>query len=761
MLPHRILDYKTFRALYVLLQDKADSLGDAAIAITERILPETDSSWEYSKSQFILLIAPGLRVMLIGTNLERSNHRGRDRNSGREVVQVQVDLTFDIHPITVFLKQLRDRLSEPTLVLRALRKITRHPPTNSGYLQSELMLQILVQQETSQSQIQELPPSRSINLAQQERLFYQTIVQMHEGTRLPTILSQAVEEGRSVLQVDRLLIYQFNIFPGNETNAEGDRLPKSGYITYEAKAGTSIPPVLHLTEEKSCFCDDLSLLQKYEKGAVVDIDDVEVSYEPFPCLLNLLRSYSIRAKLVVPILINHRTWGLLIAHQCYYPRRWLESEKTILKRLADYLAIAIEHSAAKEMLAANLDRENSNEKNTENLHGKLLETQIENRIKSEFLAAISHELRTPLTYIIGMSATLLRLGFSPEAASVSLSPTKQREYLQKIQDSGKHLLDLINTILELSELEAGKSVLNIRTFSLTHLIQSCQNAMQKSARDRGINLVSEIRLNDREDRFKADQSRVQQILNNLLNNALKFTETGGEVSLRVWREEDTAILQVSDTGIGIEKQEFPFLFEKFHQLEAAYERQYPGMGLGLALTRQLVELHGGIIEVDSSPGVGSVFTVSLPSQPQDSLGAKSAINSPSLKTVSGTIPLGRLVLIENDEQMAWELCDLLTAAGYQAIWLLDGSTVAQQVKVLRPLAIITETQLPDMSLQELIGILRSSTSTYKIKILAIANASEREVLTSGDRMQPDAYLDKPLRFEQLLQTLSNILRPAL
>jgi two-component system sensor histidine kinase/response regulator len=118
-----------------------------------------------------------------------------------------------------------------------------------------------------------------------------------------------------------------------------------------------------------------------------------------------------------------------------------------------------------------------------------------------------------------------------------------------------------------------------------------------------------------------------------------------------------------------------------------------------------------------------------------------------------------LVLIQDNEQMAWEICDLLTAAGYQAIWLLDGSTVTQQIEVLRPLAIITETQLPDMRVQELITILRNSTTTYKIKVLAIADASEQQELSQDPLTEPDVYLNKPLQLEELLQTLSRILSP--
>lgn len=754
MLPHRILDYKTFKQLYVLLQGKADTLGEAAICITERILNQTDSesSWNYGRSQFLVLVSPALRVLLIGTPLGQS--------SVYELPYLQVEFTFDTQPIAVFLKQLVRELSDPSVATQALRKVIRTPQVNSAYLQGELMLQVLSRVEESESGLQDTWGGAFVHPARQERLFYQIIAQMQQGVDLPTILSTAIEEGRSLLQVDRLLIYQFDVFSSSEH--QDDPLDKKwGCITYEAKGGNSISPVLHLTEEKSCFVYGCQSREKYQQGWVAVISDVESSYRDSPCLLDLLRHYNVRSKLVVPILVRKQIWGLIIAHQCHYPRRWLEWEKQTVKRLADYLAIAIERSQSEKDLslvsAASESMAQEAEMNILDLQSDLLNSQIQNRIKSEFLAAISHELRTPLTYIIGMSATLLRLAFSADLSGKNLSVDKQRRYLEKIQDSGRHLLSLINNLLDLSQLEAGKAVLNIRKFSLTTLVRNCQSNLQSLSQDKGLSLVVNIYVNEDEDIFFADQYRVQQVLLNLLNNAIKFTEEAGTVTLTVWREEDMAIFRVEDTGIGIQKNAFSFLFEKFQQLETAYERQYPGMGLGLALTRQLVELHGGIIEVDSTPGVGSVFTVSLPSQPQGT-SLKNTVHT-SLNPWSSNIPLGRLVLIQDNEQMAWEICDLLTAAGYQAIWLLDGSTVTQQIEVLRPLAIITETQLPDMRVQELITILRNSTTTYKIKVLAIADASEQQELSQDPLTEPDVYLNKPLQLEELLQTLSRILSP--
>lgn len=227
------------------------------------------------------------------------------------------------------------------------------------------------------------------------------------------------------------------------------------------------------------------------------------------------------------------------------------------------------------------------------------------RLRSEFLATISHELLTPLTYVIGMSSTLLRWSFGELTK-------RQRDYLQTIHDSGEHLLEMINDILELSQIEAGKAVLNITSFSLSDAAESTINGLKEKATIKRVNLKLDLQINAECDRFTADARRIQQILWNLLTNAVKFTHEGGNVTLRLWVEDENAVFQVEDTGIGIPEDQLSLLFEKFHQLDTPYRRRYGGTGLGLALTKQLVELHRGRIEVESTVGVGSIFTVWIP-----------------------------------------------------------------------------------------------------------------------------------------------------
>ena len=227
-----------------------------------------------------------------------------------------------------------------------------------------------------------------------------------------------------------------------------------------------------------------------------------------------------------------------------------------------------------------------------------------NRLKSEFLANMSHELRTPLNAIIGFSEFLVDERPGPLNA-------KQKEYLQDVLNSGQHLLQLINDVLDLSKVEAGKMELFPETFTLPAAVDEVCSVIHPLATKKNITLRKEIAPTVAN--VTLDQQRLKQILYNLLSNAVKFTEDGGRVEILATRFDAKWLrLQVRDTGIGIKPEDLGKLFIEFKQLDSSYARRYQGTGLGLALTKKIVELQRGSITVESEPSKGSTFTVSLP-----------------------------------------------------------------------------------------------------------------------------------------------------
>ena len=240
--------------------------------------------------------------------------------------------------------------------------------------------------------------------------------------------------------------------------------------------------------------------------------------------------------------------------------------------------------------------------------GRLYEqVAVANRNKSEFLANMSHELRTPLNAIIGFSEVLTEQMFGDVN-------DKQMEYLHDIHSSGQHLLTLINDVLDLSKIEAGRMELELSCFDLGLLLDNSLTLVRERAQRQGISLTLEV--SDGLEEWVADARKVKQVVVNLLSNAVKFTPSGGSVSLRARRADDgelaRAEISVADTGVGIAPDEQALVFEEFRQASGDYLRKTEGTGLGLSLAKRFVELHGGTIRIASARGAGATFTVALP-----------------------------------------------------------------------------------------------------------------------------------------------------
>ena len=343
-----------------------------------------------------------------------------------------------------------------------------------------------------------------------------------------------------------------------------------------------VDAVLHL----SVGIDHGTISQAAETGEPVQIPDVEEAHG-YPFRTLFLRE-GLRSVLTVPM-----GGGDDVARGIVVVRRsagaFGERVVSLMKALANQSKVAIAN--------ANLFREIEEK-------SRLLE--VANQHKSEFLANMSHELRTPLNAIIGFSEVLLQRMFG------ELNP-KQDEYLQDVLSSGRHLLSLINDILDLSKVEAGRMELELARFDLPQAMQDTLVLVRERAARHGIDLQLEVDGGVGE--IVADERKIKQVMLNLLSNAVKFTPEGGRVDVRTVPTDAGVEISVADTGIGIAAENQELIFEEFRQVGGDYAHKREGTGLGLTLARRFVELHGGRIWVKSQPGLGSTFTFSIPERP--------------------------------------------------------------------------------------------------------------------------------------------------
>lgn len=611
------LNSSAFNQLGELLQQMLPKTGNAAMILTEAILARIPTPGDWHMQQFTVVLSSGFSGLLVGSPPSTS----ADANYGD--LSVSTKLTFEPSEIIKFLKNLKDFFERDSYTYRQLEQCCQIPTVNDATLQSQFTVLLLKNLTVQSNQVNASNSTNQISCEYvenalekqiaQERLLNQVITQTRKSLDLSVIMATAINQVREFLELDRLVIYKFD-----EPNLNNHAYysyqnlrkphPYTGCVVHEVLANDTIASVLNYSE-KRCLKPSTKCWEKFRQGFTLAVSDVEKTYALEKCLLKYLKKIRVRAKFAAPIVFKEKLWGLLIAHQCDTTRDWTESEKNLLTSVAEQLAIAIHQSELMQSLKSDkLTLEQRVNHRTIELHDALVAAEAANRLRNEFLATISHELLTPLTYVIGMSATLLRWSFGELTQ-------RQRNYLQTIHDSGERLLEMINDILELSQVEAAKAVLNITEFSLTDTVRNTiNNGLAEKAIQEQVNLKLDLQINPQKDKFTADVRRVNHILCNLLTNAIKFTPEGGSVTIRVWIEDENAVFQVEDTGIGIPEEQLSLLFEKFHQLDTPYRRCYEGTGLGLALTKQLVQMHRGRIDVKSTVGRGSIFTVWIPPQ---------------------------------------------------------------------------------------------------------------------------------------------------
>ncbi|MFN5856198.1 MAG: response regulator [Pseudanabaenaceae cyanobacterium] len=591
--------------------------------------------------------------------------------------------------------------------------------------------------------------------AKRESLVREITQRIRESLDLETIFNTAVAEIKSFMKADRVGIFRF--YP-NTNFDDGEFVAES--VSPEFSSTMIIKIYDH------CFAHQYTA--NHQKGEIQVTNDIHnANLDEY--YIEVLSQFQIKANLVVPLLKADKLWGLLCIHQCSSPRVWQDLEIDLVQQIAHQLSFGIQQASLFQQVQLELkERLEVENKLTEANHQLALSNQELSRatkLKDEFLASMSHELRTPLNAILGMTEGLQDQIFG------TITP-QQRKALNTVEDSSTHLLDLINDILDVAKIESGQLTLECNPTSVSYLCNASLAFVKQQAMKKRIQLDLVIPSNLPQ--INVDQRRILQVLINLLNNAVKFTLEGGRITLEVIApktapriapetapkiapeinpDQESAYLTINvrDTGIGIAPEHMDRLFKPFMQIDSALNRKYEGTGLGLSLVRGMLELHGGQISVTSTVGVGSCFTIQLPSAPmmeQPHGNSTQTVFSLDLESAAPKkLPL--ILLVEDNEVNIKTICSYLKAKGYEIIIARNGEEAVSLTQSSQPDLILMDIQMPKMDGLEAIKQIRSnpnSTHTPIIALTALAMVGDREkCLAAG----ADDYMTKPVKLREL------------
>jgi PAS domain S-box-containing protein len=370
--------------------------------------------------------------------------------------------------------------------------------------------------------------------------------------------------------------------------------------------------------------------------------------------------------------------------------------------------------------------------------------------KDEFLASMSHELRTPLNGILGVAEALAEGVYGP-------FDDRQAGALGRIDESGRHLLALINDILDVAKVEAGKIELELYPVSVADLCRASLRLVQEPAARKHIGVA--VTIDPALPPVVADERRLKQVLVNLLTNAVKFTPEGGSIGVDVDRVASGQALRITvwDTGVGIAPEDQPRLFRPFVQLDNSLSRQHVGTGLGLALVRRLVELHGGEVRVESEVGRGSRFIVSVPLRPRPEAAGHAAPATRRPPTPPLGLTPGLTVLVADDDDTNLLLLrDVLEHAGYTVHEAHDGREAVAQANALRPDVILMDVQMPVLDGLAATQAIRASAPIATTPIIALTALAMRGDEARCRAAGADDYLSKPVALPRLLAMMERL-----
>ncbi|MCA1657395.1 MAG: response regulator, partial [Actinobacteria bacterium] len=416
--------------------------------------------------------------------------------------------------------------------------------------------------------------------------------------------------------------------------------------------------------------------------------------------IDALRRAGWRSMLAVPLLREQEIIGMLVVRRTV-PGPFPELTVELMETLASQSAVAIHH--------AHTFRE---------LEEKTLQLEVAGRHKSEFLASMSHELRTPLNAVIGFSEVLLEQMFGELGE-------RQGAYVRDIRDAGRHLLELINDILDLSKIEAGRMELEIAPLSLPELLEHGLGMVRQRAMEQHVALSLDVAPDVGV--VWGDELKLKRVVLNLLTNAVKFTPDGGSVEVKAAVAGAEARVTVRDTGIGVAEEDQARIFETFQQGARTSRASSEGTGLGLTLSRQLVELHDGELWMTSRLGAGSTFGFSIPVvRPAAPAPRATPAEDPSeASDVEREQEQGMILLVEDDRRSAELLSLYLEDAGYRTVLARNGTEGLELAQRLRPRALILDIVLPGLDGWDLLARLKADATTASCPVLIVSILDQR------------------------------------
>lgn len=483
----------------------------------------------------------------------------------------------------------------------------------------------------------------------------------------------------------------------------------------------------------------------------------------------------VRCWLGVPLVVQNRVIGLLNVNKTQ-PGFYTALDAELSKALADHAAIAVENAQlfeqAQQEIAGRIRIEATLAEERALLAQRVQERTLElssanaelaraARLKDEFLAAMSHELRTPLNAILGLSEAL-------QEEVYGAVNKRQHKSLRTIEESGRHLLSLINDILDVSKIEAGKLTLEIDVIPIEPVCQASLRLIKQAAQKKNLKIT--VTFDKSVTTIQADQRRLKQILVNLLSNAVKFTPAGNNIGLEVSGDSSNQVVNftVWDTGIGISTDDMKHLFTPFVQLDSSLARQHTGTGLGLTLVNRLTEMHGGGIFVESELHKGSRFTVSLPWRNAAEVSALN-IQAAAYENAKTDMPATHravivedsppvILLAEDNEYNISTISNYLQQKGYQLVIARDGTEAVARIEEKKPDLILMDIQMPGMDGLEAIRRIRTGVglnSTPIIALTALTMPGDKErYLTAG----ANEYMSKPVSLKRLKTIIESFLQ---